>query len=42
VLPVLGMRLSDEERRACDAINPAGTAIVNFHNTADWMKSAID
>ena len=42
VLPVLGMRLSDEERLACDAINPAGTAVVNFHNTADWMKSAID
>jgi len=41
LLPVLGMSLSDEQRAACDAINPPGTAIVNFHNTAGWMKTAI-
>ncbi len=41
LLPVLGMSLTDEQRTACDAINPPGTALVNFHNTAGWMKAAI-
>lgn len=40
-LPVLEMRLSDELRRLCDAINPSGSAIANFHNTAPWMKMHI-
>ncbi|MBI5878008.1 MAG: aldo/keto reductase [Chloroflexi bacterium] len=38
VLPVLGMKLSAEERAFCDTINPPGSAAVNFHNTAPWMK----
>jgi 1-deoxyxylulose-5-phosphate synthase len=38
-LPVLEMTLSPEERRACDALNPPGGVIVNFHNTAPWMKT---
>lgn len=42
LLPVLEMTLSDEERRACDAINPPGSVLVNFHNTAGWMKTRID
>ncbi len=42
LLPVLEMTLTDEERAACDTINPPGTAIVNFHNTAPWMRTAID
>jgi 1-deoxyxylulose-5-phosphate synthase len=42
LLPVLEMTLSGEERAACDAINPPGTAIVNFHNTAPWMKARVD
>jgi aryl-alcohol dehydrogenase-like predicted oxidoreductase len=42
VLPVLEMTLSDEERQACDHINPPGSVIVNFHNTAGWMKARVD
>jgi 1-deoxyxylulose-5-phosphate synthase len=38
LLPVLDMTLSAEERTACDAINPPGGVLVNFHNTAAWMK----
>ncbi len=35
-------RTADEElRRACDALNPPGTAVANFHNTSGWLKSAI-
>ena len=41
LLPVLTMSLTDEQRAACDAINPPGTALVNFHNTAGWMRTAI-
>lgn len=41
VLPVLEMSLSGEERSACDAINPPGGVLVNFHNTAPWMKTPI-
>jgi len=39
ILPVLDMTLTAEERDACDAINGPGSAIVNFHNTAAWMKA---
>lgn len=39
LLPVLEMQLTDEERLACDAINPPGGVIANFHNTAGWMKT---
>jgi len=38
LLPVMEMTLTDEERAACDAINPPGSAVVNFHNSAPWMK----
>jgi aryl-alcohol dehydrogenase-like predicted oxidoreductase len=38
LLPVLEMTLTPEERDACDAINGPGAALVNFHNTAGWMK----
>jgi 1-deoxyxylulose-5-phosphate synthase len=41
LLPVLEMSLSDDERVACDALNPPGSAVVNFHNTAAWMKTRI-
>jgi aryl-alcohol dehydrogenase-like predicted oxidoreductase len=41
-LPILEMQLSDELRHACDAINPPGSAVANFHNTAPWMKQRID
>jgi aryl-alcohol dehydrogenase-like predicted oxidoreductase len=41
LLPVLTMSLTDDQRAACDAINPPGTALVNFHNTAGWMKTLV-
>ena len=41
LLPVLEMSLTDGQRAACDAINPPGTAIVDFHNTAGWSKTVI-
>ena len=40
-LPILAMSLSEELRRACDEINPPGSAIANFHNSAPWMKMRI-
>jgi aryl-alcohol dehydrogenase-like predicted oxidoreductase len=42
LLPVTGLTLSNEERAACDRINPPGSVVVNFHNTAPWMKTAIE
>ncbi|MBI3244495.1 MAG: aldo/keto reductase [Chloroflexi bacterium] len=39
LLPVLEMTLGEEERVACDSINPPGGALVNFHNSAAWMKT---
>jgi 1-deoxyxylulose-5-phosphate synthase len=41
LLPVLDMQLSDEERAACNEINAAGSVLVNFHNTASWMKQKV-
>jgi len=42
LLPVLEMSLTQEERLACDEINPPGGVITNFHNTAGWMKTPIN
>jgi aryl-alcohol dehydrogenase-like predicted oxidoreductase len=42
LLPVLEMRLREEERAACDALNPPGSVIANFHNTAPWMKLRVE
>jgi aryl-alcohol dehydrogenase-like predicted oxidoreductase len=41
LLPVLDLSLSEDERAACDEINPPGGVLVNFHNTAGWMKTPI-
>lgn len=41
LLPVAEMQLSQELRLACDALNPPGTAVSDFHNSADWMKTYI-
>lgn len=38
VLPVLEMTLSDDERAACDTINPPGNAVADFHNSTGWTK----
>jgi aryl-alcohol dehydrogenase-like predicted oxidoreductase len=40
-LDVLDTRLDDESRTACDRLVPPGSAVANFHNTADWMKATI-
>ena len=41
LLPVMEMSLDEEVRAACDELVPPGTAVVDFHNTADWMKMAV-
>src|SRR5579859_2036168 len=41
VLPVMEMKLTDEQRAACDTINPPGSAIADYHNTTGWMKMKI-
>ena len=41
LLPVLDMELSPDLRAACDQLVPPGSAVVNFHNTAPWMKMKI-
>lgn len=38
VIPLLDMALTDEMRAACDELVPPGSAVADFHNTADWMK----
>ena len=40
-LEIMNTRLDDETRAACDALVPPGSAVANFHNTADWMKGTI-
>lgn len=41
LLPVSEMTLSDDLRNACDELVPPGTAVVDFHNSAPWMKMKI-
>jgi len=41
LLPVLDMSLTPAERLACDTLVPPGGVVVNFHNTAPWMKTSI-
>lgn len=38
LLPVLDMTLDESIRAACDELVPPGSAVVNFHNSAPWMK----
>ena len=38
MLPLLEMRLSDEDRPLFDRLNPPGSAVSDFHNTSGWMK----
>ena len=35
------MELSDELRARCDELVPPGSAVTDFHNTADWMKMKV-
>jgi aryl-alcohol dehydrogenase-like predicted oxidoreductase len=41
LLAVKEMSLDDGLRAACDELVPPGSAVANFHNTADWMKMQI-
>ena len=41
LLPVLDMKLPDDVRAACDQLVPPGAAVVNFHNSARWMKMPV-
>ncbi len=41
-LPVLDMSLPDDLRAACDALNPPGSAVANFHNSSGWMNMRVD
>ena len=41
LVPVMEMRLDEALREKCDALVPPGTAVVNFHNSAPWMKARI-
>ncbi|MBI5303221.1 MAG: aldo/keto reductase [Chloroflexi bacterium] len=41
LLPVLDMSLSPAERQACDAINPPGNALTDFHNSSGWTKGSV-
>ena len=41
LLPVAGMTLDDETRKACDALVPPGSAAADFHNTSGWMKMSV-
>ena len=40
-LPVLDMHLTPDIRQACDELVPPGSAVANFHNSADWMKMTV-
>jgi aryl-alcohol dehydrogenase-like predicted oxidoreductase len=42
ILPVLNMKLSDELHAACDQLVPPGTAVVNFHNSVQWLKENLN
>jgi aryl-alcohol dehydrogenase-like predicted oxidoreductase len=41
LIPVLDMQLSDDLRAACDELVPPGSAVADFHNTANWMKMTV-
>jgi hypothetical protein len=38
-LEILETPLDPDVRDACDRLVPPGSAVANFHNTADWMKT---
>ena len=41
LLPVMEMELDESVRAACDNLVPPGSAVANFHNSADWMKMQV-
>jgi aryl-alcohol dehydrogenase-like predicted oxidoreductase len=40
-LPVMDMRLSDDDRKLFDELVHPGNAVADFHNTNDWIKARI-
>lgn len=40
-LPLLEMKLADEDRPRFDALVHPGTAVADFHNSNEWMKARI-
>ena len=42
IVPVLEMTLDGRMRAECDELVPPGSAVVNFHNSAAWMKMRLD
>jgi len=40
-LPLLGMKLADEDRPRFDALVHPGTAVADFHNSNEWMKARV-
>jgi len=41
ILPALDLTLDAELLAACDALVPPGSAVVNFHNTAGWLRQQL-
>ena len=41
LLPVLDDSLDDHTRAACDDLVAPGTAVADFHNSANWMKMTV-
>jgi aryl-alcohol dehydrogenase-like predicted oxidoreductase len=41
LLEIMEAQLDPGIRAACDELVPPGSAVANFHNTADWMKAKI-
>ncbi|MBK8797670.1 MAG: aldo/keto reductase [Anaerolineales bacterium] len=40
-LPLLEMRLADDDRPRFDALVHPGTAVADFHNSNEWMKARV-
>jgi 1-deoxyxylulose-5-phosphate synthase len=40
-IPVLEMKLADEDRPLFDALVHPGNAVADFHNSNDWMKARV-
>ena len=40
-LAVLDHSLDDDARAACDALVHPGNSVVDFHNTAGWMRARV-
>jgi aryl-alcohol dehydrogenase-like predicted oxidoreductase len=41
LIPLLELELPIELRVTCDEFVPPGSAVADFHNTADWMKMKV-